>query len=88
MVFEEKSKGLDIKCYPDNGKVDRHIYLDSERASNLDKLQTVYQKEALKYISYNMLFKIAIDYLIESLEDLSEDDAIELLKEYHKKAFF
>jgi len=87
MVFEEKSKGLDIKRYPDK-VVDRHIYLDSERASDLAVIQSVYQKEALKYISYNMLFKIAIDFLIESLEDLSEDDAIELLKEHHKKAFF
>ena len=41
-----------------------------------------------EFLTYNMLFKIAIDVLIESLEGLSEDDAIELLKEHHIKAYF
>ena len=87
MVFEEKSKQLEeIESHP-NG-IDRHVYLDTERSFKVSTIKNVYQKEALKFISYNMLFKIAIDVLIESLEGLSEDDAIELLKEHHKKAFF
>lgn len=86
MVFEEKSKGLIIKRYP-NG-MDRHIYLDHERALNLSTVQAVYENEVLKKISYNYLVKIAIDILIKSLEDKSEEEAIEILKEHHKKAFF
>ena len=86
MVFKEKSKELEIKTYP-NG-VDRHIYLDCERALNLSTVQAVYENEVLKKLSYNMLVKIAIDILIKSIEDKSEDEAIELLKEHHRKAFF
>lgn len=86
MVFEEKSKGVIIKRYP-NG-MDRHAYLDSERALNISKVQAVYENETLKKMSFNLLIKIAIDILIKSLEDLSEEEAIELLKEHHKEAFF
>lgn len=86
MVFEEKSIGVTFKNY--TGIMDRHIYLDSERASNLSKIQAVYEKEVLRKISYNMIVKIAIDTLIESIEDLSEEEAINYLKEHHKNAFF
>lgn len=86
MVFEEKSKGLIIKRYP-NG-MDRHVYLDNERALKLSTVQAVYENEVLKKISYNMLVKISIDMLIKTLEDKSEEEAIEILKEYHKHAFF
>lgn len=86
MVFEEKSKGLIVKRYP-NG-MDRHIYLDSNRALNLATIQTVYEKEVLKKLSYNMLIKIAIDNLIHSINDLSEDDAIKFLMEHHREVFF
>lgn len=87
MVFEEKSKGLIIKRYP-NG-VERHVYLDRERAYELSKIKTVYENEVLKKkISHNKLVKIAIDILIESIENKSEEEAINYLKEHHKKAFF
>lgn len=86
MVFEEKSKGLIIKRYP-NG-MDRHIYLDNERALNLSTVQAVYENEVNKKISYNILVKIAIDVLTKYIEDESEEEAIEMLKEHHKQAFF
>lgn len=86
MVFNEKKEGLIIKRYP-NG-MDRHIYLDSERALKISTIQTVYQHDVLKKLSYNLLMKIAIDSLIESLEELSEEEAINYLKEHHKSAFF
>lgn len=88
MVFEEKSKGLIIKHYPEDEIIDRHIYLDSKRMSNLSKVQAVYENEVFKKMSYNMLVKISIDLLIKTLEDKSEEEAIELLKEHHKQAFF
>lgn len=86
MVFNKKKEGLIIKRYP-NG-MDRHIYLDSERALKISTIQTVYQHDVLKKLSYNLLMKIAIDSLIESLEELSEEEAINYLKEHHKSAFF
>ena len=46
MVFEEKSIGVTFKNY--TGIMDRHIYLDSERVSNLSKIQAVYEKEVLR----------------------------------------
>ena len=86
MVFNEKKEGLIIKRYP-NG-ADKHIYLDSERALEVSTIQTVYQQETLKKLSFNLLMKIAIDSLIESLEELSEEEAMNYLKEHHKSAFF
>ena len=86
MVFTEKSNGLTIKTYPDG--MDRHIYLDSERAFKLSLIKTVYERDVLKNMSYNLLMKIAIDSLLESLEELSEEEAIDYLKERHLKAFF
>ena len=86
MVFREKSNGLIIKRYI-NG-MDRHAYLDSERAYELSKIKTVYENEVFRKISFNVLIKIAIDSLIESIEDLSEEEAINYLKEHHKNAIF
>ena len=82
MVFDNKTNELDIKTYP-NG-VDRHIYLKSELADALETVKTVYEKE-VRNISYNNLCKIAINYLIESLDDLTDVEAIELLRNQHKE---
>ena len=82
MVFDDKTNELNIKTYP-NG-VDRHIYLKSELADALETVKTVYENE-VRNISYNNLCKIAINYLIESLDDLTDVDAIELLKNQHKE---
>lgn len=87
MVFEEKSKGLIIKRYIDTG-MDRHVYLDGKRATQLATVKKVYEHDVLKKLSYNCLVKIAIDSLMESLEDLSEEEAIEYLKDHHIKVFF
>lgn len=82
MVFDDKTNELNIKTYP-NG-VDRHIYLKSELADALETVKTVYENE-VRNISYNNLCKIAINFLIESLDDLTDVDAIELLKNQHKE---
>ena len=82
MVFDNKTNELNIKTYP-NG-VDRHIYLKSELADALETVKTVYENE-VRNISYNNLCKIAINFLIESLDDLTDVDAIELLKNQHKE---
>lgn len=82
MVFDNKTDELNIKTYP-NG-VDRHIYLKSELADALETVKTVYENE-VRNISYNNLCKIAINFLIESLDDLTDVDAIELLKNQHKE---
>ena len=82
MVFDNKKEGLDIKAYP-NG-TDKHIYLKNELAEALETVKTVYENE-VRNISYNTLCKIAINFLIESLEDLDDVEAIELLKTQHKE---
>ena len=82
MVFDNKKEGLSIKTYP-NG-TDKHIYLKGELADKLETIKTVYENE-VRNISYNNLCKIAINYLIESLDDLDDVEAIELLKTQHKE---
>lgn len=82
MVFETKQTELNVKTYP-NG-VDRHIYLKSELAEALETIKTVYENE-VRTISYNNLCKIAINYFIENLDELTDVEAIELLKNQHKE---
>ena len=85
MIFET-NQNLEIKKYPKG--MDRHVYLDPERALKLSIIHSFYRDRTSKKVSYNMLIKMSIDFLINLLEDLSEDEAIELLKELHKNAFF
>ena len=40
MVFEEKSKQLEIERHPDG--IDRHIYLDTERSFKVSTIKNVY----------------------------------------------
>lgn len=82
MVFETKKTELEIKQHP-NG-MDRHVYLKSELAEALETIKTVYENE-VRNISYNNLCKIAINYLIENLDELTDVEAIELLKNQHKE---
>ena len=82
MVFDDKKSILAIKEHP-NG-MDRHIYLKQELADEVETIKTIYEHE-VRNISYNNLCKIAINFLIESLDDLTDVDAIELLKNQHKE---
>lgn len=85
MLLESKKKELDIINYP-NG-MDKHIILDTKRAENLATVKAIYEKE-IKNISFNTLFKIAVDTLINSIEDLTEEEAIRFLTKQYKEALF
>lgn len=82
MVFDSKKEILTINDFP-NG-MDRHIYLKQELAQAVATVKAVYESE-VRTISYNNLCKIAINYLIESLDELTDEEAIELLKNQHKE---
>ena len=85
MILENKRKELNIVEYP-NG-MDKHIILDTKRAENLATVKALYGNE-VKDISFNTLFKIAVDTLINSIEDLTEEEAIKFLTKQHKEALF
>lgn len=85
MLLESKKKELDIINYP-NG-MDKHIILDTKRAENLATVKAIYEKE-IRDISFNTLFKIAVDTLINSIEDLTEEEAIRFLTKQYKEALF
>lgn len=82
MVFETKKTTLDIKTYP-NG-MERHIYLKNELADAVETIKAVYENE-VRNISYNIICKIALNLLINNLEGLTDEEAIELLRHQHKE---
>lgn len=85
MLLENKKQELDIIKYP-NG-MDKHIILDTRRAENLATVKAIYDNE-VKDISFNTLFKIAVDTLINSIEELTEEEAIKFLTRQYKEALF
>ena len=84
MVFNTKKEGITIRTYPSGTKVDRHIELDSTRANELATIKAVFEHE-VKYISNISVIKIAIQYLLQNLEELPEEEGLELLKHYYKE---
>lgn len=82
MVFDNKKANLTINEFP-NG-MDRHIYLKQEMAETLATIKAVYENE-VGNISYNIIGKIAINFLIENLDALTDVEAIELLKNQYKE---
>lgn len=85
MILENKKKELNIIEYP-NG-MDKHILLDTRRAENLATVKAIYDNE-VKDISFNTLFKIAVDTLINHIEGLTEEEAIRFLTKQYKEALF
>jgi len=85
MLLESKKRELNINEYP-NG-MDKHIILDTRRAENLATVKAIYDNE-VKDISFNTLFKIAVDTLINSIEELTEEEAINFLTRQYKEALF
>lgn len=86
MVFESIENGLEnIKKYPANGYVEKHIFVSSARANQLVIVKEVFQAKSLKKIFHNDIFNMAIEYFISSLDKMSEEDALELLKELYKE---
>jgi len=85
MLLESKKRELNINEYP-NG-MDKHIILDTRRAENLATVKAIYDNE-VKDISFNTLFKIAVDTLINNIEELTEEEAINFLTRQYKEALF
>lgn len=86
MVFESIENGLEnIKKYPANENVEKHIFVSGVRANQLVIVKEVFQAKSLKKIFHNDIFNMAIEYFISSLDKMSEEDALELLKELYKE---
>lgn len=89
MVFEEKIKEHEFTPESDIAKV--RIDLEPKRENELQKINKVYSKEVFltdKKIGRTKLIKIAIDNLINDLEELSEEEAIEYIRKIYKEAEF
>lgn len=89
MVFEEKIKEHEFTPESDIAKV--RIDLEPKRENELQKINEVYSKEVFltdKKIGRTKLIKIAIDNLINDLEELSEEEAIEYIRKIYKEAEF
>lgn len=86
MVFEEKSKELNIMG---TNQVKRIRFdLEAERENRLQVIRKVYSKN-VKKISRTKLIKMAIDNLVNDLEEqASEEEAIEYLRTLYKEAEF
>ena len=82
MVFDDKKANLNITEYP-NG-MDRHIYLKRELSEAVATIKAVYENE-VRTISYNVICKIAINLMINQLDGLTDDEAIELLSNQYKE---
>ena len=82
MVFDKKKESLIIKEFP-NG-MDRHVYLKRELSEAVTTIKAVYENE-VGNISYNIICKIALNYLVNNLNGLTDEEAIELLKNQHKE---
>ena len=75
MLFEEKKEGMQINKPFNKTKV--RIDLEPEREYNLQVIRKVYSKE-IKKISRTKLLKMAIDNLINDVEEqTSEEERIE-----------
>ena len=89
MVFEEKIKEHEFTPVVKIAQV--RVDLEPKRENELQKINEVYSKEVFltdKKIGRNKLIKIAIDNLINDLEALSEEEAIEYIKKIYKEAEF
>ena len=89
MLFEEKVKETNFKPT----KIITQVRLDIEpkRENNLQKINKVYSKEVFsnsKRIGRTKIIKMAIDNLINDLEELSEEEAVEYLRSLYKEAEF
>lgn len=89
MVFEEKLTG--IKFNPTDEKVQVRIDIEPKRENELQKINKVYSKEVFsnnKMLGRTKLIKMAIDNLINDLEKLPEEKAVEYVRTLYKDAEF
>ena len=85
MLFEELLKE---KTVPKPNSITKvRIDLEAERELGLKRIMKAYNMK-VKKISRTKLIKIAIDNLINDLEGLSEEEAIEYIRNLYKEAEF
>lgn len=85
MLFEETLKE---KTVPKPDSITRvRIDLEAERELGLKRIMKAYNIK-VKKISRTKLIKMAIDNLINDLEGLSEEEAIEYIRTLYKEAEF
>ena len=85
MLFEETLKEKTVPKPDSITKV--RIDLEAERELGLKRIMKAYNLK-VKKISRTKLIKIAIDNLINDLEGLSEEEAIEYIRSLYKEAEF
>ena len=89
MLFEEKIKETDFRPTEKISQV--RLDLEPKRENELQKINKVYSKEVFsnnKRLGRTKILKMAIDNLINDLEDLSEEEAVEYLRSLYKEAEF
>lgn len=86
MVFDSIENGIGaIKKYPTDKTVEKHIFISGIRANQLVIVKEIFQAKCLKKLFYNDLFNMAIEYFISSLDKMTDEEAMELLKELYKE---
>ena len=85
MLFEEILKEKTVPKPDSITKV--RIDLEAERELGLKRIMKAYNIK-VKKISRTKLIKMAIDNLINDLEGLSEEEAIEYIRSLYKEAEF
>lgn len=85
MLFEDTLKEKQVAKPSNKTKV--RIDLEPERELGLKRIMKAYNLK-VKKISRTKLIKMAIDNLINDLEDLSEEEAIEYVRTLYKEAEF
>ena len=85
MLFEETLKEKKVPKPDSITKV--RIDLEAERELGLKRIMKAYNLK-VKKISRTKLIKMAIDNLINDLEGLSEEEAIEYIRSLYKEAEF
>ena len=89
MLFEEKVKETNFR--PTKNITQVRLDIEPKRENNLQKINKVYSKEVFsnsKRIGRTKIIKMAIDNLINDLEELSEEEAVEYLRSLYKEAEF
>lgn len=91
MVFEETIEKENLRINKPTKKSQVRIDLEPKREHELQKINKVYTKEVFsndKRLGRTKIIKMAIDNLINDLEDLSEEEAVEYIRNLYKEAEF
>ena len=91
MVFEETIEKENLRINKPTKKSQVRIDLEPKRELELQKMNKTYSKLVFdnnKRIGRTKLIKMAIDNLVNDVEDLPEEEAIEYLRTLYKGAEF